>query len=102
MKLKAELKAFYKPTQKVVTGVACSVRWQALAQRSSAFRESIRKKFAYGSKETIGHGYGVQYRYTNYKYNYPHHIGISTISIFSYPVSRIAHIHCAKTRKERQ
>ena len=41
-KLKAELKAFCKPTQKVVTGVACSVRWQALGHRSSAFRESIR------------------------------------------------------------
>ena len=42
IKLKAELKAFCKPTQKVVNGVACSVRWQALGQRSSAFRESIR------------------------------------------------------------
>lgn len=42
IKLKAELKAFCKPTQKVVTGVACSVCWQALGQRSSAFRESIR------------------------------------------------------------
>ncbi len=35
VKLKAELKVFCKPTQKVVAGVACSVRWHA-------FRESLR------------------------------------------------------------
>lgn len=44
-KLKAELKSYCKPTQKVVVGVACCMR-------SSAFREL---KIPYGSKETIGH-----------------------------------------------
>ncbi len=41
IKSKTELKAFCKPTQKVVNRMAYSVRWQALRQPSSAFRKSI-------------------------------------------------------------
>ena len=37
IKLKAELKAFCKPTQKVINGVAFSVRWQALHLRCISF-----------------------------------------------------------------
>ena len=46
-----------KSTEKVVNGVACSVRWQAIRQRFSAFRESVHKKFPYDSKAAIGHAY---------------------------------------------
>lgn len=41
VKLKAELKIFCKSTQKVIAGVACLVRRQALGYYSSAFYKSF-------------------------------------------------------------